>query len=86
MATKGKRGTVGFPGKGDVATETDHFKDGYRKLEADLDPHDRERNPVGGLKNKTSHPDDLVDRDNDRDNDGRGSADPVSWDKKKRNF
>lgn len=42
---------------------------GYRKLDADLDPHDRERNPRGGFKEQTQDQSDEVDRDNDYDGD-----------------
>jgi hypothetical protein len=42
---------------------------GYRKLDYELDPHDRERNPRGGLKEHTQSDEDEVDRYNDHDGD-----------------
>ena len=64
-------GLVGFPGPGDTEDSEmgDIVKQGFRKLKADLDPHDRERNPVGGLREQSGMPSDEVDEDGDRGDD-----------------
>jgi hypothetical protein len=74
-------GELGFPlttKKGskdemEVRFEQDKVEDvarcGYRKLPYALDPHDRERNPRGGLREQTQDSKDEIDRDNDHDED-----------------
>lgn len=67
----GKRGVVGFEGKGDKgsdAPDPQMLKKGYRVITTNLDPHDLERNPRGGLVEGTNASD-VVDRDHDRDGD-----------------
>ena len=56
-----KKNVKGFPGSGDVGKEVkgDILKKGYRKIEADLDIHDKERNPKPSSDGK------QVDVDND---------------------